>query len=100
MLWCYHEASEARTSSTVIFHLASTVSHRLERKHASISLFGCIACTEKKKRCIHFAGKQTGPGPQCNMKALGKCGYLGSGRMIFLLARAAGVDLLFSIAIK
>lgn len=26
--------------------------------------------------------------------------YLGSGRMIFLLARAAGVDLLFSIAIK
>lgn len=99
MLWYYHEASEARTSSTVIFHLASTVSHRLGRKHASISLFGCIACTEKK-RCIHFAGKQTGPGPQRNMKAVSKCGYLGSGRMIFLLARAAGVDLLFSIAIK
>jgi hypothetical protein len=27
-------------------------------------------------------------------------GYLGSGRMIFLLARAAGVHLLFSMAIK
>ena len=53
----------------------------------------------------HLLDRQThtswgGGGLQCNMKALSKCAYLGSGRMIFLLARAAGVDLLFSIAIK
>ena len=33
-------------------------------------------------------------------RGTGKGTYLGSGRTIFLLARAAGVDLLFSIAIR
>lgn len=50
------------------FHFASTVSHRLERKHTSISLFGCIACVEggmKKKHATtlqankQFQGRNT-----------------------------------------
>lgn len=62
---CLHECTgdimesvrrrQARQSFFFFFHFASTVSHRLERKHASISLFGCIACMEggKKKKTKH-----------------------------------------------
>lgn len=59
------QTSQLKTS-TVKFYLASTVSHRFERKHASVALCGCIACT---KEPATWQATEQKLGPRSNIEA-------------------------------